>query len=1487
MELADLRKRVKILDGNTGRNELLTRLHEREEENKRAEQQLRILNDKFHQVHKGLVHIDEEREKLRIAKDQLEKEKKEIQRQLDIREKEVLLLARRCSSQEEKMRESAKLRVSNNELASEMEGLRTSLTMREEEISQIDSLKRELKECQDSRQGLLDRLNKVKKDHNDVVETLNSCFQNIQKLNQSNAELEEERKREMQRAQLELEQQRLSHLDIVNELRAEVQLRQDRIEQMEAILKENMTVCTSLRKERGEWNTKLQLELSKMKEEHATERSTLNSENDRLVQKLHDEYAIVLDEMRSKLEEKDGVVSSLEDEVSKYMKKIMALSTDLQNLREETSRAAAVQTEAIAELDTLTDLVCTRDEEIAKLSATITTLENEKESLSSELMDLRDRIKELEEENAFIMDLEDQLHDVNTSMIEVNEKKSLEREEYEMTVALLQQELDDERSMWASMEQGLHDKISALEEKNQKAKQVADEALSEARQVLRSASTLSTTEEALRCSLKEVSWERETRQALEEDLKSLQLSLVESQNERVEERKGIEKLEAELANVRETSDHVASSSEERVSLLQEELSNMRELHEFKDQALESVQTELRDVRSANKQEVSTLQEELKESRNEASALRSQLSKARISVGAEATASQRILAEKDASIASLTSEIAVLKSEAAVQDRMLQNIESKYEKELLKLMEDLEASRLALEHEKSERVKMSMANADALDAANTEITEGKEIICQQTTQIACLEVKLSEIQSSVEEQAATSGRSLASKEKELASLQAGYDKLKCETLQMENEIREQLESKEQELAYVYAQLKESSERIGQLEKSSETTFKEKDEEINALTAELENSCSALNQMKVAYRHESKQQGSTIESLQEQLREALEESKQLKASNKASLHERDVTIANLAKEISEAKTIFKQQILESNNALTSCQKSFALLKTELEQGRLDDDNSRTMAAKIIEQKDTAIKSLRSELEEVRKTLSVEKQNSIAILQAKEASTLSLQSQISQVRLDSEREKASLRKEASEKKDEIALLRSEIDDLTRTKESDAALYEKRIEAKDNLIASLKNDLDDLHSRAEEDGKSCREQIARLKIELQKVSTNLAIRDDEIRDLKLIDLKEAEEAIESLESQLASARQDFVNQEAEATGSIAKLQSQLVELKSANNHLQQKNVEMCQQHSEALASLSVEKVTLKQAKEAIEVHAGDLSAKLEERHSTITVLTRKNTLLEQRERTLQSQLKSLAEDVRHANEEKDKALMALDLEINRQLTNRQDDDINFQRRFSALQVELEDTKTKLAAQNERTTEVERQLEDRTKLLGDMVTSNKEVEDEKEKALALIIDLQEAVDRFEEENEAIKKELVEVRELQRKREDQLLETIHDERHLKEIAEADLEVAQSKLRSMKHDNRDVNELEKENRSLKDKVRRQEGYLKRKLQKEKVLRDRNTRNVMATPTPAKRIPSPSKRRAIPASVGVKTTASMSVMSEGSSFPDEWDAASYRS
>lgn len=107
---------------------------------------------------------------------------------------------------------------------------------------------------------------------------------------------------------------------------------------------------------------------------------------------------------------------------------------------------------------------------------------------------------------------------------------------------------------------------------------------------------------------------------------------------------------------------------------------------------------------------------------------------------------------------------------------------------------------------------------------------------------------------------------------------------------------------------------------------------------------------------------------------------------------------------------------------------------------------------------------------------------------------------------------------------------------------------MYDKRIEAKDEALESLKSDLEDVHTRSETEAKSLRQQVARLKIEVQKTSTNLVIREDEIRDLKLIDLKEAaEETIASLESQLESVRESSVRRE--ASGNNATLQSRLVE--------------------------------------------------------------------------------------------------------------------------------------------------------------------------------------------------------------------------------------------------------------------------------------------------------------------------------------------------
>lgn len=208
------------------------------------------------------------------------------------------------------------------------------------------------------------------------------------------------------------------------------------------------------------------------------------------------------------------------------------------------------------------------------------------------------------------------------------------------------------------------------------------------------------------------------------------------------------------------------------------------------------------------------------------------------------------------------------------------------------------------------------------------------------------------------------------------------------------------------------------------------------------------------------------------------------------------------------------------------------------------------------------------------------------------------------------------------------------------------------------------------------------------------------------------------------------------------------------------------------------------------------------------------------------------------------------------------------------------------------------------------------MVSHNKETEDAYDKARAKLSDLELVADRYRVEKEDAKAEIDRLVVLLQRKEDQFLDTLQDERQRREIAEADLEKVLASARLAKNDNKEMEELEKENTVLRDKVRRQEAYLKRKLEKDKVLRDRTVpsdsifkeraitttknvmpTNVMATPsrsriptkitTPARpKIPSPSSKRgsAVTTSRIVPPSSSRSIttaQSDTSSFPDEWD------
>ena len=248
-------------------------------ENCDSDVELHCLSEQLQAITLGISQVEQERQALREAKAMLAKEKREIQGQLFMREQEVQSLVRRCQSQEEKVRETAKLRAFNSKLTTQLEGLKSSLSMKEEEISQVENLQKELQECNEARRELSIRLEKIKKDHDHVVDTLNSCFVNMQKLQEKQQEHDEDRKREMQRAELALEKQRLAHQEKVNELRVEIQRRQERLDQMENILRDNMATSTSLRRERVELKAALTEALS-LKEELMFKVAAMEKDNE-------------------------------------------------------------------------------------------------------------------------------------------------------------------------------------------------------------------------------------------------------------------------------------------------------------------------------------------------------------------------------------------------------------------------------------------------------------------------------------------------------------------------------------------------------------------------------------------------------------------------------------------------------------------------------------------------------------------------------------------------------------------------------------------------------------------------------------------------------------------------------------------------------------------------------------------------------------------------------------------------------------------------------------------------------------------------------------------------------------------------------------------------------------------------------------------------------------------------------------------------------
>ena len=364
---------------------------------KKKDTQIRVLHDRFHSIQQGLGSIDEERSALVEKAKKLEKEKKYLQKQLELREREILTLVKRCASQEEYMRESSKVRSQNREMVNAFESVQSRRHNSENGNDELYTLRKKLQQSELAREELQEKLAKVQREYDSIADTLQECLANIRQLTDEKQQIEDERRRERKRAEIELEKQRLAHIQASNTFKEDIEAQQNRIQQMERILQDNMRSKTSLRRQSIEQKEEVQ----EVVRTYEKKLSGVQDKASRSLRVKEEECERQIQQMMKKMNEKEGVIQDLETEFSDQMLELMKKSSSLDEAEEE-NRNLESRIEASKDLENeysaLQEFVGILDSNLADMTSENAHLLLERDNLQEEADRLKNKACDLEKQ---------------------------------------------------------------------------------------------------------------------------------------------------------------------------------------------------------------------------------------------------------------------------------------------------------------------------------------------------------------------------------------------------------------------------------------------------------------------------------------------------------------------------------------------------------------------------------------------------------------------------------------------------------------------------------------------------------------------------------------------------------------------------------------------------------------------------------------------------------------------------------------------------------------------------------------------------------------------------------------------------------------------------------------------------------------------------------------------------------------------------------
>jgi len=724
----------------------------------------------------------------------------------------------------------------------------------------------------------------------------------------------------------------------------------------------------------------------------------------------------------------------------------------------------------------------------------------------------------------------------------------------------------------------------------------------------------------------------------------------------------------------------------------------------------------------------------------------------------------------------------------------------------------------LEKTMNQKVDELHKQLSAKDAKISEVSQLEQIVVSKDQEIKAMKTKIEELELKNTKDSAALLNLVSTLEKQVHDLKGE-----------KNDLQKNIEFVHQEKA------RESKEHEKAIEEINIEVSRGRERE-ESLRKSLEDQIKRTTTVRAEADDEIRVKAKEITVLQNQLSQLKEDSERLLYENTSKLsREKENQVSKLEADVSCKDELISSlnrhvtALKEANDSLDKDYKSMAKQREELATQRREDnqrfESERLIFSDRLLQKDEEIKSLQQNISLLNQDLSTKSSD----LDRTKSKMTSLEQELSQERndlqgkfMDAQGIARDLQYKLSQEEETTKRLR---DQLTKGKDA----HEQ------DLIA---------HTAASRQLEEHLQRVKQLNLDHEK----------EVKQVSIA-LSQSKEEVSFLKREIASLVVKAETMEVQAAEVVDELEKKILTLQEESRASDEKWRTQSKSFESQLASAKTEVNLLNSTKNGLETSIRSRDTELESYRFKLESM--QNQLMDQNSKitTLHLEMDAALLAYDKSKTEFTLRISALERELNDERVKASREAAVFQDDYEKLQGVAARTDELLDQKDAELKNTQSILADKSNELALSMTQITKLDRDLSEARKLITELQEESDNYIRQKEAAEAAAVKLKSDIDRMEDLHISAIQKERSLRMSIEEELTKTKVALSTARSDMKEFNDLESQCEILKDKVKRQEAFLKKKIHQEKLLKERM--GVISVSTPrspdGKKISSGASRR----------------------------------